>query len=67
MLAAATPVTAIGVDVGGTNLRAARVRADGTILARARASSVRDPEAVAERLIGLIADVIDPSVAAIGA
>lgn len=66
MLPAATPATAIGVDVGGTNLRAARVRADGTVLARARTASARDPEAVVERLIGLIADVLDPSVAAIG-
>lgn len=59
-------VTAIGVDVGGTNLRAARVGAGGAVLARARSASARDPAAVLDRLIGLIAEVMHPTVAAIG-
>jgi glucokinase len=58
--------TAIGVDVGGTNIRAARVSADGTILARARTASSTDPNAVLERIQALIAEVDDPSVKGIG-
>ena len=61
----AKPV-AIGIDIGGTNLRAARVAADGTVLARARAASTRDPAEVLARLIALIAEVDTPAVAAIG-
>lgn len=61
----ASPV-AIGVDVGGTNLRAARVAADGTVLARARGASSRDPAVVLDRLIGLIAEVEAPEIAGIG-
>ena len=37
--------TAIGVDIGGTNLRAARVGRDGTILARLAVPVDRDPAA----------------------
>lgn len=59
-------LVAIGVDVGGTNLRAARVAADGTVLARARTASARDPREVLDRLIGLIAEVDAPEVVAIG-
>lgn len=59
-------VTAIGIDIGGTNLRAARIAPDGTVQARSRAASDADPEAVLDRLVALIADVDDPSVAAIG-
>lgn len=62
----ATGATAIGVDIGGTNLRAARVAADGTILARSRAPSATEPDAVLDRLMGLVAEVDDESVAAIG-
>lgn len=61
-----SPATAIGVDIGGTNLRAARVAADGAVLARSRAPSAAEPEAVLERLVALVAEVDDPSVSAIG-
>jgi len=61
----AKPV-AIGIDIGGTNLRAARVAADGTVLARARAASTRDPAEVLARLVALVAEVHTPAVAAIG-
>lgn len=57
---------AIGVDIGGTNLRAARVAADGTVLARARAPSDRDPAVVLDRLLSLIAEVDATEVAGIG-
>ena len=57
---------AIGVDIGGTHLRAGRIAADGAILARRRTASSRDPEALVERLIGLIGELDDSSVAAIG-
>lgn len=57
---------AIGVDIGGTNLRAARVAADGTVLARARAASHRDPAEVLARLVSLIAEVDAPDVGGIG-
>ena len=59
-------LTAIGVDIGGTNLRAARAGADGAILERRRTASARDPEAVMDRLIALIEALDAPDVAAIG-
>lgn len=58
--------TAIGIDIGGTHLRAARVAADGTILARAKAASAADPKAVLKRVEALIAEVRDDMVAGIG-
>jgi len=58
--------TAIGVDIGGTNIRAARVAADGAILARARAASSADATTVLERVDALIAELDDPSVEGIG-
>ncbi len=36
--------TAIGVDVGGTKTAALRVRADGTVLARAQRPTPADDE-----------------------
>jgi glucokinase len=62
----APDVSAIGIDIGGTHLRAARIARDGTILARARAASDPDPEVVLARLIGLVAELDDPGVVAIG-
>lgn len=56
---------AIGLDIGGTRLRAARVRGD-TIEARAGADSSGDPEIVLRRCLALIAEVRNPEVAAIG-
>ncbi len=48
------PRTAIGVDIGGTRLRAARVAEDGTILALAKTASSPDPQTVLERIESLI-------------
>ncbi len=47
---------AIGIDIGGTRLRAARVR-DGVIEARATAPSSPDPAAVLARCLALVAEV----------
>jgi glucokinase len=58
--------TAIGVDIGGTHLRAGRVSREGAILARSRMASSHDPAEALERLIALIAEVDDPTVTAIG-
>lgn len=60
------PRTAIGVDIGGTRLRAARVAEDGTILALAKTASSPDPQTVLERIESLIEEVDDPSVEGIG-
>ncbi|MFO1073483.1 MAG: ROK family protein [Geminicoccaceae bacterium] len=57
---------AIGIDIGGTHLRAGRIAADGTILARDRVPSAREPEEVVARLVTLIAGLDDPAVTAIG-
>ncbi|MDR7034934.1 ROK family protein [Mesorhizobium sp. BE184] len=58
--------TTIGVDIGGTNIRAARVGADGKILARARAASSTDPTVVIERVEVLVAGIDDETVQGIG-
>lgn len=58
--------TAIGIDIGGTNIRAARVAADGTILARARVASSPDPTIVLGRIASLVEQMLDDSVRAIG-
>ncbi len=58
--------TAIGVDIGGTNIRAARVDADGAILARARVASSAAPDVVLDRVADLVAQLDDASVEAIG-
>ncbi|MBB3950768.1 ROK family protein [Aureimonas jatrophae] len=58
--------SAIGIDIGGTHLRAARVAPDGAIEARARASSDRDPAVVVERIAHLIEAVDQPGVVRIG-
>lgn len=57
---------AIGIDVGGTNLRAARVADDGRILAAARLSTRRDGHAVLEDCLTLIAGLMTPEVRGIG-
>jgi glucokinase len=57
--------TAIGIDIGGTRLRAARV-ADGVITARASAPSSRDPAEVTARCLTLVAEVRNPDVTALG-
>ncbi|WP_394892322.1 ROK family protein [Mesorhizobium sp. AaZ16] len=58
--------TAIGVDIGGTHLRAAEISAHGGILQRARAASSPDPEIVLARIIELIAGLDAASACAIG-
>lgn len=57
--------TAIGIDIGGTRLRAARV-ADGVIEARAMAPSSPDPREVLARVLDLVARVRGPHVTAMG-
>jgi glucokinase len=58
--------TAIGIDIGGTHLRAARISTTGVVEAEAREASSSDPDAVITRLIALV-DLVDaPGVAAIG-
>lgn len=57
--------TAIGIDIGGTRLRAARVT-DGVIEARASAASVRDPAEVTARVLDLVAQVRNDACTAIG-
>ena len=57
--------TAIGIDIGGTRLRAARVTG-GVIEARASADSARDPATVTARVLELVAKVRNEAVTAIG-
>jgi glucokinase len=57
--------TAIGIDIGGTHLRAARVT-DGVIVARASALSSHDPNQVLARCLALVAQVRSPDVTALG-
>jgi glucokinase len=56
---------ALGIDIGGTRLRAARVR-DGVIEARASAPSARDPAMVTARCLSLVEQVRSPDVTALG-
>ncbi|KQT51955.1 transcriptional regulator [Aureimonas sp. Leaf454] len=58
--------SSIGIDIGGTHLRAARVDGEGRILARARAASSPDPAVVLDRIEALVAEIDDASVAGIG-
>src|SRR5437763_13465725 len=58
--------TAIGIDIGGTNLRAARVSDTGEVLERVVEKITREPEAVVARIVELVRRLDRPSVAAIG-
>ena len=58
--------TAIGIDIGGTHIRAAVVDAAGTIFSRERAESDPDPQVVLARCLTLIAALRIPQVSAIG-
>ncbi|MFC3180828.1 ROK family protein [Cypionkella sinensis] len=60
-----TTATAIGIDIGGTRLRAARV-AGGVIEARASADSARDPAIVTARVLELVAQVRNQTCTALG-
>ncbi len=57
--------TAIGIDIGGTRIRAARVT-DGVIEARAAAVSAHDPDQVVALVLDLVAQVRTDAVAALG-
>jgi glucokinase len=55
----------VGIDIGGTRLRAARV-AEGVIEARAGAASLRDPAAVTRQVLELVAAVRGEAATALG-
>lgn len=57
---------AIGIDVGGTKIRAARISADGEIVDHLRVSSGRDPELVLSRIMEMVNKLDTPQVSAIG-
>lgn len=57
---------AIGIDIGGTNLRAARISASGEILKRLSEKSAPDPELVLGRIADMVRLLDAPEVAAIG-
>jgi glucokinase len=61
----ADPV-AIGIDIGGTNLRAARISASGEILERVSRPTTREPEAVVATILELVEKLDTPDVAAVG-
>lgn len=57
--------TAIGVDVGGTGVKAARVDADGAILSAASVATAATPQAVLAQIDALIRDLDGADVAAV--
>lgn len=57
---------AIGIDIGGTNLRAARISGTGEILKRLSEKSAPDPELVLGRIADMVRLLDTPEVAAIG-
>ncbi len=56
----------IGIDIGGTNLRAARISATGEILKRISEKSAPDPELVLGRIADMVHQLDSPEVASIG-
>ena len=60
------PATALGIDIGGTNLRVARVSGIGEILDWYAEPIARDPLVLLGRIVTLCRKLIDPSVAGIG-
>lgn len=56
----------VGIDIGGTHIRAARVDAMGAILARGSAQSSADPAVVLALCLDLIAQINGPEVRGIG-
>jgi glucokinase len=58
--------TSIGIDIGGTNIRAARISADGRVLAQASGSTARSAAGVLADLEKFIEDLREPSTVAIG-
>jgi glucokinase len=57
---------AIGIDIGGTNLRVARVAASGAILAGVCERISRDPWAVLARILALVRQLDGDGVAGLG-
>jgi glucokinase len=60
------PRTALGVDIGGTNLRVARLSSGGTVEDRLAVAVDRDPERLAALVEDLARRLMRPEVAAIG-
>lgn len=60
------PPLAIGIDIGGTNVRAACIDASGQILERLVERTLRDPTALTSRLIALIRALDRPGITAVG-
>ena len=58
--------TAIGIDVGGTNIRAARVASDGQLLERMAEPVATDREAFAAQLLRLVETVKDDDPVGVG-
>ncbi len=58
--------TAVGVDVGGTRIRAARIDAAGGLLARLEQPTAGTPQLVAAQIEELIRALDDATVAAVG-
>lgn len=58
--------TTIGVDVGGTSIRAARISADGEILAHVKEPVSGQRDAFANQLLRLIAQMQDKTTKAVG-
>jgi len=57
---------AIGIDIGGTNMRAARIGDDGAILDRRAVPTDRSPEGCLRTCLELVADLRDDRTAGIG-
>jgi glucokinase len=56
----------IGVDIGGTNLRAARISSDGAILERLSERIIRDSRVVTDRVMAFVRALDRPQVVAVG-
>jgi glucokinase len=56
----------IGVDIGGTNIRAAQISASGEILCKKIVNGSRDREMAIGMIIGLIREMDGPGIGAIG-
>src|SRR4051812_32458970 len=61
-----TQQQAIGVDIGGTNIRAARISATGEILSKKIVAGSRDRDMAIGMIVGLIREMDGPDIAAIG-
>ena len=59
-------VQAIGVDIGGSNLRVARIAPDGRLSGRASAAVSRVPEAAVAQILERCHELDDPSVSSVG-